>query len=153
MKRINHLVLFVFALTVSVSSCKKEESTSDIKLPTSKKEKDMLTSVSWTMTSHIENGVIVNNPDCEKDDIFIFLANGTYSHDIGAVICRDETNSSGTWSLSLDKNYNFIFNGVPMWMEITKSKLVLFQSNSNWDYDVTTGMTFSPTSPVGPWDY
>ena len=96
MKRINYLVLIVFGLTMSVSSCQKEESTSDKILSTSEEEKQMLTAQSWKLSSLIENRVEVVIPDCEKDDVYTFSENGTFSHDVGALICGGETNSSGT---------------------------------------------------------
>ena len=145
MKKIKYVVLFVFALTMSVASCEKDESTSDKTLSTSEKEKQMLTEGSWTMTSNIENGVAVVIPDCEKDDVYTFSTNDTYSHNVGTVICSGETNSSGTWSLSLD--LNFTFNGVPMGFNITNSRLALSQYNYNLDsevYDIITEMIFIP---------
>ena len=139
MKKINYLNFVVFALTMSVSSCKKDESTSDLTLSTSEKDKQILTSQSWKISSKIENMVAIVIPDCEKDDVYTFSADGTFSHNVGALICGAETNSSGTWNLSLD--LNFTFNGAPMALEITNSKLVL----SEWDLnDITDQMTFIP---------
>ena len=146
MKRINYLLFLVFALTISFSSCKKDESTSGEILSDAEKEKQLLTAQSWKISSHIENMVAVDIPDCEKDDIYTFSVNGTFSHNVGALTCGAETNSSGTWSLSLD--LFFTFNGAPMGMEITNSKLRLWQSDFDGDISViTTEMTFIPGSP------
>ena len=146
MKRINYLLLFLFALTMSVTSCKKDESTSGETISDAEKEIQKLTAKSWKISSHIENMVAVVIPDCEKDDIYAFSSDGTFSHNVGTLVCGAETNSSGTWSLSLD--LFFTFNGVPMASEITNNKLRLWQSNL--DGDITTEMTFIPFSP---WDY
>lgn len=140
MKKINYVVLFVFALVISVSSCKKDESTSDKILSTSEQEKQMLTAHSWKLSSLIENRDTVVVPDCEKDDVYTFLADGTFSHEVGALICASETNSSGTWNLTLD--LRFTFNGIPTGFVITDSKLVL---ETKVDIDGTiTAMTLVP---------
>jgi hypothetical protein len=87
--------------------------------------------------------VAVVIPVCKKDDIYTFSSDGTFSHNVGMLTCGTETNSSGTWSLSLD--LFFTFNGAPMGMEITNNKLRLWQSNL--DGDITTEMTFFPSNP------
>jgi hypothetical protein len=134
MKKINFLGLVFLASLLLVFSCNKEESVPGNSLSTADKDKGMLTAVSWVMTSRIENGVSVFIPDCEKDDIYTFSKDGTFSHDIGSLTCGTETNSSGTWTLSPD--LNFTFSGTPMGFVITSNKLVL--SLYNGDIDIIT---------------
>jgi Lipocalin-like domain len=141
MNKVNYLLLLVFAVTLSISSCKKDESTPAKTLSTSEKEKLMLTAGSWKMTSYIEKEVAVVIPDCEKDDVYTFSPDGTYLHNVGTVICGGESNSSGTWGLTLD--LMFTFDGAPMGIEITNSKLVLAKA-FDIDGNTITEMTFVP---------
>jgi hypothetical protein len=95
MKSINYLVLFFFALTITITSCKKDEST--------KSAKEILTSKSWKVSSSKIDGIAGVIEDCQKDDILTFAASGTYTYNIGATTCNaDETTYNGTWSLSAD---------------------------------------------------
>jgi hypothetical protein len=95
MKSINYLVLFVFALTITISSCKKDEST--------KSSKEIMTSKSWKVSSSKTDGVAEVIEDCQKDDILTFASSGTYTYNVGANTCNaDETTYDGSWSLSAD---------------------------------------------------
>jgi hypothetical protein len=117
MKSIKYLVLFVFALTLTVSSCKKDET---------KTKKEMLTAKSWKMSSIKINGVAGVIEDCEKDDIITIAANGTTSSNRGAIKCDpNETNSTGTWTLSDDEKYLTVDGSTFTIIELTGSKLVL----------------------------
>jgi hypothetical protein len=130
MKKINYLVFCVFALMMSVSSCKKDDTTSGETLGTAGQMKKLLTSEPWTLVSKIENSDTVAVPDCQKDDFYTFFADGTYSHQVGALLCNGEADSTGTWHLSLDAR-DFTMNGNPVGLKITNSQLVL--TWSTWD--------------------
>jgi hypothetical protein len=140
MKKIHYPVFFILALTMSVSSCKKDESTPDGILTTAEFTKKMVTAVPWKISSDIENYVAAVVPDCEKDDYYTFSADGTYLHNVGTLICNGETNSSGTWSLAEDVHYIYVdgkYSGT-----VTTKKLVL----SQWDADgnIISERTFIP---------
>jgi len=117
MKPLKFLFVFVFALTMSVSSCKKDESNAST-------PKDILTAKSWKLSSMKVNG-IETIEDCSKDDIMTFAANGTYSTTVGAITCYDgETNTSGTWTLSNDGK-TLTVDGDAYSAVITESKVVV----------------------------
>jgi hypothetical protein len=134
MKKINYLVFFVFVLTMSVSSCKKDETNSGETLSTSEQMKKLLTSKPWTMISKIENADTVAISDCEKDDVYTFSADGTYLHQVGTNICNGETDSSGTWTLSMDAR-DFTMDGNLVGIKITNNNLVLTWSTYNFQND------------------
>jgi triacylglycerol esterase/lipase EstA (alpha/beta hydrolase family) len=116
MKTLKFLIFFVLALTMSVSSCKKDESNTST-------PKDILTSKSWKLSSLKVNGVETIE-DCNKDDIMTFAANGTYTTTVGAITCYSgETNTTGTWSLSTDGK-TLTVDGDAYSVVITESKVV-----------------------------
>ena len=141
MKRINYLLLVVFALTMSVTSCKKDESLSEERLSTSERKKVMLTAVSWVKSSYLESGVTAALPDCEKDDVYTFFTDGTVSYQVDELICGGETNGSGTWSLSRDGKA-LTLDGIIFAMQITDSTLAL--SLYHLEDDSSSGLTFVP---------
>jgi hypothetical protein len=150
MKKIYYLVYFVFALTMSVSSCKKDETTSGETLSTADQMKKMLTAQPWTMISKIENADTIAIIDCERDDVYTFSVNGTFSHQVGTLICNGETNSSGTWTLSLDAS-TFTLDYIPMEIKFTNSKLVISRYTYNPDFDesiITDQMSFIPKQAI-----
>jgi len=115
MKSINYLVLFVFALTITVSSCKKDTLT----------PKEMLTAKSWKLSSSKVNGVETIE-DCSKDDIMTFAADGTYSTTVGAITCYvGDINTTGVWTLSSDGKTLTLDSEDPYSIMITESKLVV----------------------------
>jgi hypothetical protein len=117
MKTLKFLIFIVFALAMSVSSCKKDDSNSST-------PKGILTSKSWKLSSLKINGVETIE-DCNKDDIMTFAANGTYTTTVGAITCYDgETNTSGTWSLSSDGK-TLTVDGDAYSSVITESKVVV----------------------------
>jgi hypothetical protein len=116
MKTGKFLTLFAFALMMSVSFCKKDESNTVT-------PKEMLTSKSWKMTSMKVNGMEILE-DCTKDDIMTFAGTGTYSTSVGTITCYDgETNNSGTWTLSSDGK-TLTVDGDPYSVVITETQLV-----------------------------
>lgn len=121
MKSINYLVFNVFALVITVSSCKKDKSNTLT-------PENMLTAKSWKYISAKWDGVEYLL-DCGKDDIMTFDANGTYSITVGAIKCNDgDTNTSGTWFLD-DDGKSIIMSTERWTYEITINKLVLSQGS------------------------
>jgi heat shock protein HslJ len=110
--------LIVMGLVLILNGCnKKEEKTS----PSTPKE--ILTSKSWKITSTKVNGVEVLQ-DCEKDDVLTFLANGTYTYNVGTNKCNtSDTNYTGTWTLS-DDGKTIVFDGDNGTAVITESQVV-----------------------------
>ena len=115
--RIWLIPLIVMGLLLILSSCKKKEETSALT------PKEILMSKSWKITSMKVNGVetLVN---CEKDDVLTFLANGTYTYNVGTNKCDpSETNYPGTWTLS-DDGKTIVFDGDNGTVVITESQVV-----------------------------
>jgi lipopolysaccharide export system protein LptA len=80
-------------------------------------------SKSWKITSMKVNGAetLVN---CEKDDILTFLANGTYTYNVGTNKCDpSETNYTGSWTVS-DDGKTIVFDGDNGTVVITESQVV-----------------------------
>ena len=101
--------IMVFALLISLSSCKKDEET--------KTTKDYLTAGNWKVTAMtIDPGITVLGIEytdiytlfveaCSKDDLIKFNADGTLLEDEGATKCDPDdpqTTNDGTWTLSDD---------------------------------------------------
>jgi hypothetical protein len=95
MKPTNYFLLFVIALAIVATSCKKDKA---------KSGKEILTSVSWKMTSSKVNGVVQAIEDCAKDDFLTFTVDGNYTYNVGALTCYEgEATYGGTWTLSADE--------------------------------------------------
>lgn len=143
MKKINYLMLFVFALMMSVSSCKKDESTPDKILSTKERNKEMIIAVSWKLSSHIVYGASVAIQACEKDDIYTFNADGTSSHNVGSLICNGETNSAGSWIIYPDGTVLLTFGSATLGMEVTSSQMILSQYDPKYD-EILDQLTLIP---------
>ena len=96
-------ILALSMLSLIFVSCKKDEDDEPV-TPT----KENLTG-SFKKTGHVVAGVnIFNNSDpsmnmyeaCERDDIYTFNANGTYTRTEGGAVCTPSRTENGTWSLS-----------------------------------------------------
>ena len=131
MKSIKYLFLFVFALMVTITSCKKNNEPA-------KSKKEILTSKQWKLSSYKDNGVAVVMQDCEKDNVLSLASNGTYTTNPGAIICEvDETIETGTWSLSVDEK-SIIVDGTPLTIvELTENKFVLSIVDGNYSMEQT----------------
>jgi hypothetical protein len=129
MKKINYLLLFVFTLTMSISSCKKDESTSAKVLTTQERNKEIIIASSWKISSQVKYDASVAIQDCEKDDLYTFFADGTFTGNVGSLICNGETNSSGTWIIYADGTGLLTFSTTTMGINIFNSQLVLTDAN------------------------
>lgn len=130
MKSINYLVLFVFALALTVTSCKKDNAT--------KSNKDILTSKSWKISSMKINGVAWTVDACSKDDIIIFATNGTFTNNPGAIKCDpNETTTTDSWSLSDDGKYLTIGGVQSPNLVISESQLVFTITQGTDSIEVT----------------
>jgi len=104
--------IFVFALALAMSSCKKDDDDDNGGSSTT----DYLTSGAWKTTSmtvapgiDFGNGVPITDffammPACSKDDLITFQSGGKVIMDEGPTKCvpTDPQTSEGTWSLSSD---------------------------------------------------
>ena len=126
MKKINYLFLIILGFMFSISSCKKDEPSPSYTSSILEKQTEVLTGTTWKISSRIDYDVSVTIQDCEKDDFFTFTKDGIYTHNVGTLICDGETNSSGTWNLSFNV---FTFDGNPMYIDLSKSQMVLTQGD------------------------
>jgi hypothetical protein len=143
MKKNNYLVLFVFAITLSVSSCKKDESTPTKVMTTQERKKEMVIAVSWKISSQVKYDAPVAIVDCEKDDLYAFSADGTFSLNVGSLVCNGETNSSGIWIISPDGNGLLTFGSTTLGMVVTSSQMILSRYDPKYD-EISDQLTLIP---------
>ena len=131
MKSTKYLILFILALTLTVPSCKKDETTLS--------KKKILIAKSWQLSSIKENGVTDVLHDCDKDNILTFLLDGTYSFDPNVIKCDLGSKiESGTWSLSSDEKFLLLDDGTQMTIvELSEIKLVLLEVGNVNSYEMT----------------
>ena len=100
MKKLSFTLAALVALTLSLSSCKKDAD-SPAPVVTKKTKTELLTAGSWVMTGMKTNSVDLFPflPNCQKDNFFTFKANGTYIDDEGKTKCDlgDPQTSTGSW--------------------------------------------------------
>jgi hypothetical protein len=131
MKSTSYFLLFIFTFTLTVTSCKKDETT--------KSAKEILTSKSWKMSSSKHNGIEVIE-DCTKDDILTFATDGTFTATVGSITCYfGETGYSGAWTLSNDGK-NLTMDEYPASVSISENKMTV----TSTDGTDTVVMTFIP---------
>jgi hypothetical protein len=119
MKSFKYFFLLIIALTIAVTSCKKDAVT--------KSKKELLTSNQWKFLSSKTNGVADVISDCEKDDFTIFATNGTYTWNPTTVKCDpSDAIQTGTWTLSSDeKTLTLDGSNAATIVELTESRLVV----------------------------
>jgi hypothetical protein len=100
---------FVFAATalavlaLSFTSCKKDSDNPSPtnNTPTVKTKTQLISANSWKVTSMVSNGYDIYNimSPCEKDNFFMFKANGAYVQDEGPTKCdpSDQQVENGLW--------------------------------------------------------
>jgi glutamine cyclotransferase len=118
--------LILFAFTVVVTSCKKDDSNLT--------KKEMLTAKSWKLLSSKSNGVADVIEDCQKDDFITFTASGTYTFNPGTNKCyTEDVIESGTWALSSDEKYLIVDSDSASLVELTPSR---FTFSMTYDKDI-----------------
>jgi hypothetical protein len=88
----NLLPLLLLLLLLSVSSCKKEETLAPANNTSEKKK--LLTDKPWKLTSVIDdkgNDTFKDYPNCIKDDLYIYLIDGTYKVDENIEKCNSNS--------------------------------------------------------------
>jgi len=99
-------ILIMMMAVCTLAACKKDNTTnpgSNTPNPTPGKSNKELITGTWLIQSVISNDPDNSNPlpDCSKDDLFTFKADGTCIADAGATLC-DSTQPqtlSGTWNI------------------------------------------------------
>jgi hypothetical protein len=130
MKSIKYLLLVIFALAITVSSCKKDDLT----------PKEMLMGKAWKYSTEKYNGVLQTMDNCQKDDVLTFKADGTYTYNVGITTCYSgETSYTGTWVLSADGK-SLTVDGDAATVVISENKVVVTVNDGG---DITE-MTFIP---------
>ena len=100
----NKLILFIIcALSFSLNSCDKED------IPDVKPRTELLTQSSWKFKAATANGSDVSNQNppfasCRKDNIIMFVTNGTGTVSEGATSCSPAENTSFTWNFTSDES-------------------------------------------------
>ena len=111
------LILALFLLTLTVTSCKKDE--------VAKTKREILTSHTWKWFSARYNDTNIPVPPCIVDNVLTFSANGTFTESTGAIKCSpDEPDATGSWSLSADEK-TFTWDGDTFAFEINESQMIL----------------------------
>jgi len=111
MKKVKYLIVLMFALTLGLTSCTKDET--------------KIASKTWKAVSMKVNGTEMIQ-ECDKDDVFTFTDDGKYTIDPGTNKCTtSDVTETGSWSLSDDgktfKLNTFNYSVV----ELTKTSLIL----------------------------
>jgi len=130
--------MFTFGLMITLAIGCSSKSKKNINLTTS----EILTARAWTGVRNYEDdnldGVFIEfGKDCEKDDIWTFLTNGTLTQSYGTTICDpdDDPNTIliSNWQLldneqvlSLDFAYDDVKFKI---VSISDTELVLFEIN------------------------
>ena len=129
--RLSTLVfLSLFAFTVIVTSCKKDD--------TNLTKKEMLTAKSWKILSSKSNGVAEVIEDCQKDDFLKFVANGTYTFNPGTNKCYSEdVTDSGIWALSSDEKYLIVDGDSITIVELTTSRFTFSITDGDYISEAT----------------
>ena len=124
------VLLITIALTVTISSCKKDESNLT--------KKEMLTAKSWKILSSKTNGVADVIDDCQKDDFITFTKDGNYATNPGTNKCYiDDSADSGTWSFSADEKYLIVDGDSVTLKELSKSRFTISMIDGEYNFEAT----------------
>ncbi len=114
MKKLTFALAALVALTLMVSSCKKDKDNPTPSTPAPQTKTQILTSHSWIAKSMVSNNVDFYPfmPACEKDNFLTFKANGTSTYDEGALKCdpSDPQVENGTWKFIANETKIIIDN-------------------------------------------
>ena len=110
MKKITLLLLL--ATLIGFGACKKDNNTA-----TPKSKKDLLTARVWKQTARtitpaievdgkLENDLFAHDDDCDKDDLYRYKSDNSFSFEEGAIKCSPtdpDIYDTGTWTFSTDE--------------------------------------------------
>jgi len=110
MKRVKYLIVLMFALTLGLTSCTKDEA--------------KIASKTWKVVSMKMNETEMIQ-ECDKDDVFTFTDDGKYTANPGTNKCdTDDVTKTGSWSLS-DDGKSLVLDGVTCSVvELTKKSFI-----------------------------
>lgn len=103
MKKLTFSLAALVALTLMVSSCKKDNDnpTPTPSGPQNKTKTELLSANNWKTISMMSDGYDIYNimDDCDKDNFIKINANGSYVEDEGLTKCNsnDPQTTSGLW--------------------------------------------------------
>ena len=123
MKIRTNVFLIVIVLSFTVLSCSKSKDDDAVR-----SNKEILTSKTWKYLSIAYDGVQEELSDCEKDDLLTLATNGTWLYSVNETPCEDQSDDTGTWTLSSDeKQLTLVEEDEEPWtiVEINESKLTL----------------------------
>jgi hypothetical protein len=99
------LLLALAACTALSACCKEEEAPAPTRF-------ELIAGKDWRLirlTSHNERtrrdtiDIFAQMPPCERDNIFLFRADGSYLNTEGAIPCSPPGTRTGTWSLNAEQ--------------------------------------------------
>lgn len=130
-------MLMVAALAFA-TSCKKDEDSSN---SPAKSKTELITSGSWRVSSLVLGGTDIwpSQDACDKDDLSIFKADGTYIDDEGPTKCdsSDPQQSTSTWKFMNNETMLEIDGDVGTIKELSASKMVLETSDAGLTITIT----------------
>lgn len=131
-------MLMVAALAFA-TSCKKDEDSGSNSPAKSKTE--LITSGSWKISSLVLGGADIwpSQDACDKDDLSIFKADGTYIDDEGPTKCdaSDPQQSTSTWKFTNNETMIEIDGDAGTLKELSASKMVIETSDAGLTITVT----------------
>lgn len=155
MKKITLLLLL--ATLIGFGACKKDNNTA-----TPKTKKELLTAKVWKQTARtitpaievdgkLENDLFAHDDACDKDDLYRYKADNTFSYEEGATKC-DPTSpdiyDTGTWTFSSDETklilvYKSNDSYVVNLLELTESTLKVSSVEDDNGVTYTTTTTYT----------
>lgn len=143
--------ILTLGLVLTLSSCKDDDDKTPAKTP-----REYLIAGYWKTTAQVIDpgvnlgGTVITDfftltPDCTKDDLVRFNADGTITEDEGPTKCDDDdpqTVTEGTWVLSADNTYITINDPDegPMIFQILELNDNTFKGNYTFVTDFGTGL-------------
>ena len=135
--------IVILAISVLVfSACKKDSDNDKPKTNT-----DLLTQASWKFSSASASGfgdVSSQVPDCYKDNIYTFVADGTGSTDESTNVCSPSTAGAFTWSFM--NNETTLHVSTPLFTGGSSDFTIMTLNETN--LIVSQTMTIAPLPPT-----
>lgn len=127
------LILLTFVL-IAVTACKKKSTDTTVSLDVTMA--NIAGTYKITAATATQSGITVdvyNNasvfPPCNKDDIYVFSASGTYTITDAGVTCSPPSNFSGTYSVNTSAKTITLNGQVCNVISLTSSAAVVAQPN------------------------